>query len=101
MKPDITITISASVIIAALIYGGGEVNNATFEGLPRILFHLIAWPLVASIIRCMVLWFQTLIDAARPKDQKSPRSGWMIAHFVFGPLASYPYYYLHRRSPPR
>ncbi len=103
MKRDITASIATIILIASLILGGGEITNDTFEIFPRPLEIIFMGALILALLRLLVLWFQTLIDAARPKDQKDAKVGWIIAHVVFGPLASCTYYYLyvHFESPLR
>jgi hypothetical protein len=98
MKRDITVTISAVILIALLVFNGGEISNETFENLSGAKFHLLLWPFLFALLRSAVLWFQTLLSAARPTDQKEAKVGWIIAHVIFGPFASYLFYYLSNKQ---
>jgi type III secretory pathway component EscU len=94
MKRDVTVTISAVILIALLVTNGGDISNETFENLSGVKFHLLLWPFLFALLRSAILWFQTLLAAARPTDQKEAKVGWIIAHVLFGPFASYLFYYL-------
>ncbi|MCX6951224.1 MAG: hypothetical protein NTV51_03430 [Verrucomicrobia bacterium] len=94
MKRDLSVTLSLVAMLA--VYGFATATGHTegsFGESPPWWFHLIFWPMLLAGLRAAILWFQTLIDAARPKDRKAARYVWLIAHFVFGPFASYLYYY--------
>jgi hypothetical protein len=102
MRRDITVTISAIAFAYIWLFGlfTGKSGATHYGSNPPLEFHLVFWPLLFATLRALILWFQTLIDAARPRDQKEARVGWIIGHVIFGPFASYPYYYLYRVSAP-
>lgn len=97
MKRDFTVTLSLILIVGiwtlAVATGHGEYSS---DEAPPLWMHLFIWPMVLGMLRACILWFQTFIDAARPKDGKAPRVGWLISHLFFGPLASYLYYYVFK-----
>lgn len=95
MKRDITVTISAVLLVLAMSAQKALDIPSEFSSESPLWQQLFFWAMFLAILRAMVLWFQTLIDAVRPKDSKEARVVWAVLHFVFGPLASYPYYYFH------
>lgn len=94
MKRDITVTLS--LVVLAVEYAAGFALR-----LPQptwLVVLLVMVPQGLAGVRGFVLWFQTLADACRPGEGKPARTGWIVLHFLFGPLASYPYYYRHRAA---
>lgn len=50
---------------------------------------------VAAALRLFILFWQTLVDAVQCRNV-----GWVIGHFLFGPVASIPYYLVTKERPP-
>lgn len=92
MKRDLTVTLSLAVFVA------GRVVDwvAPLPQSERLMVECLWAIQTLACGRALVLWFQTFADACRPAGGKPVRSGWIALHFLFGPLASYPYYYLYR-----
>ena len=97
MKRDITVSISlwilAGLWIAAVATGTGQLSYGSDAPL---WFYVVFGLFILSLLRAVVLFFQTLIDSIRPRDQKNARIGWAVLHFFLGFIASYLYYYIHK-----
>lgn len=92
MKRDVTVTLSLAVFAGVAVF-----NAVAPRGTPvGVAVALVLVPNLLAGLRGLVLWFQTLADACAPGGGERSRVGWIVGHFLLGPLASYPYYYLHR-----
>ncbi|MCH6258913.1 hypothetical protein MLD52_20320 [Puniceicoccaceae bacterium K14] len=92
MKRDITVTItflSLAAMFGYVFYTGKNIEYDENDGVLGIV--LVATILMLSL-RVMILWLQTLIHAVRKKGEES-RVGWLVAHVILGPFASFAYYY--------
>jgi hypothetical protein len=102
MKRDITIPVSAVLLITAIAVLSVYESTAEMPLSGQITKEMPGWQLVTfgmlfvSMLRLIILWWQTLFDAIRPKDQSESRSGWIILHFVLGFFTPYLYYYHHQ-----
>ena len=100
MKRDISIPL-------ALIFGAGVIGAYIAWDIPETIssddplwFKVPFFVGLVSLLRIIILWFQTLFAVIAPKTQERAKIGWVISHFIFGFLASLLYYFVTRDDSP-
>lgn len=99
MRRSITVTPSILVLLAWLV--GVAVGLIPEDVDPSSgVWWLIGFLPLAALLRLFILFWQTLGHATQHAPPEG-RSGWVIYHVVFGPIASVAYYYAYRSPSPR
>jgi len=89
-------TVTLSIIVLSLWILGSIIGVIPSETNQNSgVWWYLSFLIFAALIRLTVLYWQTLIHAIKeaPLDN---RVGWVVGHFLLGPIVSVPYYYLHR-----
>ena len=96
MKKSYTVIVSLWVIGVWIVLSVSRIVPASLndaEGFLAILF----WAVLFAAIRLFALYWQTLIHAIQYVPRHN-RVAWIIGHFIFGILASIPYYFIMQES---
>jgi hypothetical protein len=93
MKRDWTVTLSRWLFVTMLVGSPILVLLDLAWGIraPDEILIFVAVPVLAAVIRFIVLWFQTFIHVLRNARGHS-QIWWALAHVFFGPIASDLYY---------
>ena len=96
MQRDGSIIFALAALIGyAIVCKLAGAKSDTASAGPQWWFHLFTFIYFLGLLRCIVLWVQTLHHAAKPPTKESPKLVWIIAHVLFGPIASFAYYFSH------
>lgn len=100
MKRDISIPLALIFGVGAIgAYVAWDIPDRIFSDDP-LWFKIPFWVGFVSILRIIILWFQTLFAVIVPKTQERAKIGWVISHFIFGFFASLLYYFVTRDDSP-